>query len=358
VLHPLSSPGAAGRGNASGCLCRSSRASACRLETRISPAEGPELCPDTQLASGGGAPGDEVLAYRVSGGYATKLTVAAADVFAKPTGLEHPTAANLLLAGTTAAEMLHVTGVTTGETVVVHGASGAVGVSVLQQARLLGARVIGTAGPGSFDTVRKFGGTPVLSGDGLESRLRELAPEGLAAALDAVGTDEAVDVSLSLVDDRDRIVTIAAMQRAKQEGIRLIGGSLPASAAFRDKAPRPPDRARRRGEADRSRRPHLPIGEGPGGAHLPTRRASWRKARAAGLTIEPQSPRGGTWSRPGSLDLRHATFEEAQLFSTSGPLGDPHAIQPRQGYQRITSDRQRRPAAAAPNELLLSVTAN
>ena len=195
-----------------------------------------ELGPDTQLASGRGAAGDEVLAFRVSGGYASELTVPAADVFAKPPGLEHPAAANLLLAGTTAAEMLDVTGVAAGETVVVHGASGAVGVSVLQQARLLGAHVIGTAGPGSFDTVRKFGATPVAYGDGLESRLRKLAPEGFAAALDTVGTEEAVDVSLSLVEDRERIVTIAAMRRAEQEGIRLIGGSLPASAAFRDGA--------------------------------------------------------------------------------------------------------------------------
>lgn len=198
-----------------------------------------QIGPDTQLASGGGAPGDEVLAFRVSGGYASKLTVPAADVFAKPGGLEHPAAANLLLAGTTAAEMLHVAAVEAGETMVVHGASGAVGVSVLQQARLLGARVIGTAGRGSFDRVWRFGATPVTYGRGLESRLRELAPEGFAAALDTVGTDEAIDVSLDLVADRNRIITIAAMQRAN-EGIRVIRGSMPVSAAFRNEARAPP----------------------------------------------------------------------------------------------------------------------
>jgi NADPH:quinone reductase-like Zn-dependent oxidoreductase len=193
-----------------------------------------ELGPGTHLASGGGHPGDEVLAFRISGGYASRLTVPAKDVFAKPPGLEHPAAANLLLAGTTAAEMLHVTGVAADETVVLHGASGAVGVSVLQQARLIGARVVGTAGPNNFDVVRRFGATPVAYGDGLESRLRELAPEGFAAALDAVGTDEAVDVSLALVSDRDRIVTIAAARRAREEGTQAIGGAMPASAAFRD----------------------------------------------------------------------------------------------------------------------------
>jgi NADPH2:quinone reductase len=160
--------------------------------------------------------------------------VPAKDVFAKPSSLTNPEAANLLLAGTTAAEMLHVTRVAEGETVVVHGASGAVGVSVLQQARLLGARAIGTASDASFDTVRRFGGEPVAYGDGLEQRLRDLAPDGYAAALDTVGTAEAVDVSLALVEDPSRIVTIAAFDRAEAAGIIAIAGAMPASAAYRD----------------------------------------------------------------------------------------------------------------------------
>jgi NADPH2:quinone reductase len=195
-----------------------------------------ELGPNTELASGGGQVGDEVLAFRVQGGYASRVTVPAVDVFAKPGELEHPAAANLLLVGTTAAEMLHVTRAAAGETVMLHGASGAVGVSLLQQARKLGVRVIGTAGPESFEVVERFGGTPVEYGDGLESRLRELAPDGYAAALDAVGTDEAIKVSLALVEDRERIVTIAAMVRGKEEGIKVIGGSMPASAFFRDES--------------------------------------------------------------------------------------------------------------------------
>src|SRR4051794_11790035 len=192
------------------------------------------LGPDTQLASGGGEAGDEVLAFRVTGGWASALTVPARDVFTKPPSVSFEEAANLLLAGTTAAEMLHVTDVSEGETVLVHGASGSVGVSLLQQAALRGVRVIGTASEGRFDTVRGFGGQPVAYGDGLEQRVRDLAPEGIAAALDCVGTDEAVDVSLALVADRNRIVTIAAMQRAEADGIRVIGGAMPASKAFRD----------------------------------------------------------------------------------------------------------------------------
>jgi NADPH:quinone reductase len=189
---------------------------------------------DTEIGSGPVAVGDEVLAFRISGGWATELTVAARDVFAKPASLSFGEAANLLLAGSTASEMLHVTDVGADDTILVHGASGAVGVSVLQQAALLGARVIGTASEGNFDVVTRYGGVPVRYGDGLEHRVREAAPGGVVAALDCVGTDEAVDVSLALVADRDRIVTIAAAERAKAEGVTAIAGAMPASKAYRD----------------------------------------------------------------------------------------------------------------------------
>lgn len=190
--------------------------------------------PRTSIGSGAASVGDEVVAFRVSGGYATELTVPAAKVFAKPSTLTHPEASNLLLVGTTAAEMLAVTGAAPGETILLHGASGAVGASVLQQARLRGIRVIGTAGEDRFDEVRRFGGEPVRYGDGLLERVRALAGGPIAAALDAVGTDEAVDVSLALVGDRQRIVTIAAFGRAGADGILAIAGSMPASARFRD----------------------------------------------------------------------------------------------------------------------------
>lgn len=191
--------------------------------------------PDTLIGSGEGRVGDEVVAFRVHGGYATELTVPAEKVFAKPTTLTHPEAANLLLAGTTAAEMLWVTAAVPGETILLHGASGAVGVSVLQQAALRGIRVVGTASVARFDVVRRFGGIAVAYGSGLADRITEAAgASGVAAALDAVGTDEAVDVSLDLVADRRRIVTIAAMGRAASDGIQVIAGSMPVSARFRD----------------------------------------------------------------------------------------------------------------------------
>jgi NADPH:quinone reductase len=190
------------------------------------------LGPGATLASANRAVGDEVVA-QVSGGYATAITVAAGEVFAKPSALTFPEAANLLLVGTTAADLLHTSQARKGETVLLHGAAGSVGVSVLQQGRRIGVRVVGTASPANFDLVRRFGGTPVAYGPGLLDRVREAAPEGIAAALDTVGSDEAGDVSLALVGDRQRVVTIAAAPRARADGYVFVGASNPESGPFR-----------------------------------------------------------------------------------------------------------------------------
>ena len=106
---------------------------------------------------------------------------------------------------------------------------------VLQQATLLGVHTVGTVSPARFDVVRHYGGTPVAYGDGLEARVRAAAPEGIAAALDCIGTDEALAVSLALVTDGDRVVSIVASEaRAEADGFHRIGGAMPASKAYRD----------------------------------------------------------------------------------------------------------------------------
>ncbi|MFJ4045412.1 NADP-dependent oxidoreductase [Microbacterium sp. NPDC089987] len=194
--------------------------------------------PGTDIVTGPVAVGDEVIAFRVNGGYATELTVPAQKVLRKPATLSHAEAANLLLAGTTASAMLHAVDAQPGETLLLHAASGAVGVSVLQQAAMRGIRVIGTAGRARFEEVRRFGGIPVEYGDGLLSRIRAaMADAGIGAidaALDAAGTTEATETSLALVRDRRRIVTIVDPRAAAEHGFLISAGSDPDTARYRD----------------------------------------------------------------------------------------------------------------------------
>ncbi len=170
------------------------------------------------------AVGDEVIAFRVDGAYADELVVPAAAIVPKPAALSWEAAGGLMLAGATAIHALTATGVAAGETVLVHAAAGGVGLMVVQVARARGARVIGTASARNHEYLRELGVEPTTYGAGLTDRVRALAPAGVDAAIDCIGTDEAVDVSLELVADRDRIASIAAFARGAQVGIKLLGG--------------------------------------------------------------------------------------------------------------------------------------
>jgi NADPH2:quinone reductase len=106
---------------------------------------------------------------------------------------------------------------------VVHGAAGGVGLMVVQLAVNARARVIGTADEKNHDLLRQFGAEPVSYGEGLLERIRALAPTGVDAAIDAVGTDEALGTSLALVADRGRTATLVSFQRGTEEGIKVLG---------------------------------------------------------------------------------------------------------------------------------------
>jgi len=181
--------------------------------------------PDAVGPAGPVAVGDEVIAFRVSGGYADELVVPAQSLIPKPPGLGWAEASGLMLAGATAWHALVATAVEAEDTVLVHGAAGGVGLMAIQLAAGRGATVIGTASPPRHDLLREFGAIPVAYGDGLADRVHATAPHGVTAALDLVGTDEAVDVSLALVADRARIATIAAARRGLALGIKVLGGS-------------------------------------------------------------------------------------------------------------------------------------
>lgn len=167
--------------------------------------------------------GDEVIAFRISGAYADELVVPASSIVPKPESMSWEAAAGLMLAGTTAVHALTTTDVSAGDTVLVHAAAGGVGIMAVQVAVARGARVIGTASERNHDLLRQAGAEPTTYGDGLAERVRALAPDGVDVAVDCVGSDEAIDVSLELVPDRNRIVSIAAFSRGS-DGIKLIGG--------------------------------------------------------------------------------------------------------------------------------------
>ncbi|AFN62966.1 NADP-dependent oxidoreductase [Mycobacteroides abscessus] len=167
-------------------------------------------------------PGDDVIAAGQIGGYATRVIAAADQVFKKPASLSFNEAAGFLLTGQTAVHLLEATNVTEGDTVLIHGAAGGVGLLATQLAKARGATVIATASAARHDQLRGYGALPVEYGPGLQERVSAIGP--VDAALDLVGTDEAADVSLALVADKGRIATIAGFGRAASDGFKALGG--------------------------------------------------------------------------------------------------------------------------------------
>lgn len=167
-------------------------------------------------------PGDDVIAAGQIGGYATRVIAAADQVFKKPASLSFDEAAGFLLTGQTAVHLLEATNVTEGDTVLIHGAAGGVGLLATQLAKARGATVIATASAARHDQLRGYGALPVEYGPGLQERVSAIGP--VDAALDLVGTDEAADVSLALVADKGRIATIAGFGRAASDGFKALGG--------------------------------------------------------------------------------------------------------------------------------------
>jgi NADPH:quinone reductase-like Zn-dependent oxidoreductase len=143
-------------------------------------------------------------------------------LFHTPDGISDEVASTLPVAGSTAVAALAAIDLQPGDTVLIGGAAGGVGVLAVQLAKLAGANVIGTASQSTFDFLRQLGAEPVAYGSGLAERVRALAPDGVAAATDLFGT-ETVETALALGVPAERISTIAAGPNPPG-GVRATGG--------------------------------------------------------------------------------------------------------------------------------------
>lgn len=182
------------------------------------------------------AVGDRVFGAALSRAVADHVIVGVAGTLAAgeavhhtPDGLDDRTAAVLVIAGSTAAVALGVVKPGDGDTVLIGGAGGGVGVFAVQLARLAGARVIGTGSATSADAIRALGAEPVTYGEGLADRLRDAAPAGLTAAIDLHGTETAL-VARALGVADERITTIAA----QLDGITPSNGANAAPGAIEE----------------------------------------------------------------------------------------------------------------------------
>ncbi|HEX3648958.1 MAG TPA: NADP-dependent oxidoreductase [Pseudonocardiaceae bacterium] len=176
----------------------------------------------------GFAVGDEVAGFTDNrASHASHVVVDAGKLTRKPAGVSWEAAGSLFVIGTTAYAAVRAVGAKPGDTVAVAGAAGGVGFATVQLAQRAGASVIGIAGPANQDWLREHGVTPVVYGDGLADRLREIGT--IDAFIDTHG-DGYVKLAVELGVPKDRIDTVADFPAIQEYGVKGEGSAAAASA--------------------------------------------------------------------------------------------------------------------------------
>jgi NADPH:quinone reductase-like Zn-dependent oxidoreductase len=183
------------------------------------------------------APGDEVIAMLGArfGGHAQYVTIPQGGPIAKkPRNVSFEESAALVFGGVTARAFLDRARVRPGSTVLVNGASGAVGTAAVQLAKLAGAYVTGVTSGGNAALVASLGADRVI-----DYAAVDFATEGRTydVILDAVGNAQFGRVAglinpggalLQVIGDLGDMV--GAGRRSRRSGLAIVVGNVPFTA--------------------------------------------------------------------------------------------------------------------------------
>lgn len=137
--------------------------------------------------------GDHAIGSVPYGGYAQECAVPYKRVIPIPKAVPFPEAASVLMAyGTSHYALVDRAGLQPGETVLVLGASGGVGLAAVQLAKAMGAKVIAAASEDAKLAICKANGADVLlnygsDGKDMKAALKEACPDGVDVVYDPVG---------------------------------------------------------------------------------------------------------------------------------------------------------------------------
>ena len=155
-------------------------------------------------------PGDRVIAF-AKNAFSTHVTTPAAVVAPIPGNLSFETAATIPVAFLTAYHALMLCArLKPGETVLIHGGAGGVGLAAIQIARWRGARVIATAGsPEKRSLLTSLGAEHVFDSrsGGFAEDVRRVTGEGVAVVLNSL-SGEAMERSIGILKPFGRFVEL------------------------------------------------------------------------------------------------------------------------------------------------------
>ncbi|OPX06460.1 NADP-dependent oxidoreductase [Mycobacterium sp. AT1] len=141
-----------------------------------------------------------------SGAFAEYTLVTAGAAARKPPQVSFNDAATLPVAAATAYDGVTQLGLEEGQTLLINGIGGGVGVAAAQIARDLGMNVLGTGSEDKRAMVETLGATLIPSGDGVADRIRQILPDGVDAILDLAGGD-ALRAVAELVSDKTKLIS-------------------------------------------------------------------------------------------------------------------------------------------------------
>lgn len=144
-------------------------------------------------ATGPGAarftPGDRVADLTTIGAYAEYICLPEDRLTPVPQGVSDVDALGMILSAVTPYQMLtRVAKLQAGQSLLIHGAGGAVGTAMLQLARDAGIAAFGTDIAAKHDLIRSLGATPI-DADAPEAALLEATGGGVDAVFDPLGGD-------------------------------------------------------------------------------------------------------------------------------------------------------------------------
>lgn len=163
-------------------------------------------------------PGDEVVALLAGGGYAEYVVVPAGQMTRPPAGIDLVSAAGLLEVSATVLSNLDLAGLRSGESFLVHGGAGGVGMFAIQYARTLGATVATTASGGKMDNCRELGADIVINyaDDWLTELMMATHDRGVDVILDIIGA-KYLDQNISALRPDGRLVIIGMQKGTRAE---------------------------------------------------------------------------------------------------------------------------------------------
>lgn len=165
------------------------------------------------------AVGDEVLGLPATGhgGIAQHTVLSAEKTVLKPEEISFADAAAIPVAGATAYDVTHQIELEAGQSLLILGAGGGVGLMAAQIGKVHQFTVLGVASASKKELVESTGATFIESGDGVNDRVRRLAPEGVDLIVDLVGGDALRDIA-PVAKDPQNIVSTADPATATELG--------------------------------------------------------------------------------------------------------------------------------------------